>query len=91
MEEKEINMNVGALMGNPDVPKYYMNGFMIGNGNSDGFIIIQTNAIPAAILNMSFTTMKTLAESLNSVILQLEKKTGKNIATTHEIDKIYEI
>jgi hypothetical protein len=89
---QEIKLDgLDGLLANPNFPKFYMNGFVVGNGNSDGFVLIQTNSLPTAVINLSFTTMKTLAKSLNDIVENIEKKTNKEIATTSDLDIIMKI
>lgn len=70
-----------------DIPKIYFNGFVCTMTNSDVIIVTERMGQPVATLNVSFTTAKTLAQTLAGVIAQLESKMDRDIMTTHDIDK----
>ena len=63
----------------------YLNGFVVGQSTSDVTMLIQTNGNPSAILNMSFTTAKSLAIELDKVIKNFEKITGHSLLTMEDI------
>lgn len=69
----------------PTVPQLYVNGFKAGCSTADVFVVIQHNGNDTAVLNMSFTLAKTLAEALDKVIEQLEQKSGQKIMTADTI------
>lgn len=77
---KEFEALVGV-----DVPSFYFNGFQNGAGNSDVTSVLQKNGRPVCVLNMSFTTAKTLSVLLGQLIAQIEAETGQEIMTTHRI------
>jgi hypothetical protein len=69
-------------------PKVYFNGFQTALTNSDVLITAECNNEPVAILNLSFTTAKTLAKALHDTILMLEEKSGRDMLTTHDFEVI---
>ena len=69
----------------PDVPKIYFNGFLTAMGEGDVAVTLKRGQIPVAVLNMSYTVAKTLAEQLRNLIGNLETATNHNIMTTNEI------
>lgn len=69
-----------------ELPSMYFNGFQVGLTNGDVSAITLLNGQPQFVLNMSYTTAKTLAVALTGLIDQLETVTGRPIMTTKEID-----
>jgi hypothetical protein len=59
--------------------RFYTNGFLLGNTNTDVFIITQINGVPTTILNMSFETAKLLNEGLIKTITGIETQTGQEV------------
>ncbi len=84
MEELE------AAVEDQSIPRYYMNGLMVARSVSDVFVVMTRMGTPIGIVNMSFTTAKTLVQSLNSVLQELERKTGHEILTMEEIGKKFQ-
>jgi hypothetical protein len=71
----------------PEMPKLYINGFSVGSSLSDIFVIAQTAGTPVALLLMSFTTAKTLAQQLNHLIIEFERVTGQTLLTMDDIKR----
>jgi hypothetical protein len=69
------------------VLKIYGNGFICLNSNADMAVIIQINQKPVAVINLSFTTAKTLGEKLGQMVRDFEKKTGNTIMTIDVINE----
>lgn len=63
----------------------YVNGLQIGLGTADVTTVLQLNGKSIGVLNMSFTTAKTLSVMLAQAISQLEATTGQEIMTTQRI------
>ncbi|MGJ0505686.1 MAG: hypothetical protein ACR652_00845 [Methylocystis sp.] len=74
---------------NASVAEIYTNGFLTSLGPGDISLVLERNGRPVAMVNMSFTVAKTLAISLGSVIAQLEERTGRDMLTTHDLEKVY--
>jgi hypothetical protein len=74
---------------NPDVPKIYANGFACSLGAGDIGILLQRADQPVALINMSYTTAKTLVLKLTGLIKFLEEKSGKSIMTTDDINQYF--
>ncbi len=85
--EKPIEGYFEDALNDPEVPKIYANGFSNGLGVGDVTIVFQLGLKPVAMVNVSFTVAKTLAQKINSMILNLENDTGNTIMTTDEIAK----
>lgn len=73
-----------ALAGN--VPQVYFNGFVNALGTADLVAVLERNGQPVAVLNMSYTTAKTLARLLAQTIAQLEERTGRDMLTTQDVE-----
>jgi hypothetical protein len=69
-----------------DIPSYYFNGFQNGAGVADVTSVLQLNGKPICVLNMSFTTAKTLSVMLGQIITSIEADTGQEIMTTQRIE-----
>lgn len=67
------------------IPRFYMNGFVFGQSLSDVAMVVQTNGSPSTIVNMSFTTAKTLARDLGELIAKFEKTTSHEIMTMQDV------
>ena len=84
-------LDITKIIENEDVPKIYANSFACFQGNADMGIVLQQNGQPTAVINLSFTLAKTLAEKLNQMLLEFEDTTNNQIMTTTMIDaKIYD-
>jgi hypothetical protein len=80
-------IDISDILADPDVPKLYMNGFVVGKSLSDMFIIAQTASKPLAMIQMSFTTAKTLAEDLSNLIQEFENQTGQKLLSMRDIQQ----
>ena len=69
------------------LPTYYVNGFVNGLSPSDVITVLERNGQPVAILNMSYTLAKSLAQGLGGVVADLESKAGRPMLTTKEIEE----
>jgi len=65
----------------------YFNGFSVAIAVGDVAIPIYRNGNHFATLNVSYSIAKSLAESLTTLITQLEKATGNHIMTVEEVLK----
>jgi hypothetical protein len=66
-------------------PAYYANGFVNGLGMGDVYIILQTNDQNAAVVNMTLSMAKTMANNLLVMIQNFEQETGQKVMTMEEI------
>ena len=73
-----------------DVPTIHFNGFVNGITTGDILTVLERNAVPVGILNMSFTVAKTLSVSLGSLIASIEEASGRTIMTTRELQTFLE-
>lgn len=65
-----------------DVPKIYANGFHLGHTNADVSIFLRQHGKVVAIVSMSFTLAKTLAQLVGNHILELENDLDHKFLTT---------
>ena len=72
-------------VGSPSVPKIYANGFIIGQSTTDISVVLQTNGSVSAVINVSFTTAKSLAIELDKAIKSFEQITRQKLLTIEEI------
>jgi hypothetical protein len=80
-EEKQENLlaQVKAAMESETVPKIYVNGFINSYGAADVVLVFQQNGKNMIVVNMSYTTAKTLAEKFSALIKAFEQTTEHEI------------
>lgn len=89
------HLNIGQnaqdliALGNPIVPKIYANGFALGLTNADVQIVLKLFGRPIAVLSLSYTLAKTMAEQFSGLVKHWETKTGQTLQTTQTIDKAF--
>ncbi|HEV7348222.1 hypothetical protein [Telluribacter sp.] len=84
-EKEKISNLVAESFKNPDILKLYINGFINGHSQADMYILLMQNGAPHSVLNMSFTTAKSLHESLGALISGFEAKTNHTIMVMQDI------
>jgi hypothetical protein len=67
------------------VMRIYANGFMVAQTPADMFVVLLSNGGPAAIVNMSYISARTLLDELTKSINQFENVTGEKIPSMVEI------
>ncbi len=85
MEEKKnnqpaVNVNVPnfeQILKNPNLVRNYVNGFIVGNTQTDILIVSLVNGTPQIVTNMSFATAKNLITTLSKSISDIEKQIGE--------------
>jgi hypothetical protein len=86
--DNQVRSRVTAAL-SADVPKLYANAFAIVMGTADSMVVLEQNGKPIAVLNLSFTSAKTLAVKLGNVISNLEENSGRSIMTTDDIEGLF--
>ena len=76
-----------AALASRDIPHIYANGFMNALSDADIVVMLERDNSPVAILNMSYTTAKSLAEKLSHLISAFEKNSGQTIMTSDDVNK----
>ena len=71
----------------PSIPRIYANGFTVGLTNADVAIVLQLSGQPVALLNISFTLAKTLAQKVGGVVSTFEEAIQQPLVTTDEVSK----
>ncbi|WP_439555139.1 hypothetical protein [Dyadobacter sp.] len=69
-----------------EIPKIYANGFICARSNSDVMLVLQLNGQPSTVVNLSFTSAKTLAKNLQGIVDQIESLMGQQVMTIDEIN-----
>ncbi len=83
MEEEKTEIHFGGAvnyaekMKDPNLPKYYANGFVIGRAEHDIFIMPLLNSNPELVLNLSFNAAKKLQEILKKNLDEIEAQIGE--------------
>lgn len=85
--EENVGKRVKTVLESEQVTSLYTNGFIIFVGQSDMGVILQKNGKDTAVINMSFTLAKTLAEKLGNTVREFEEKTGTLIMTTDVVNE----
>lgn len=70
-----------------DIPLIYANGFVSRMSQGDIMMIMERNAEPVAVINLSYTVTKSLIVSLGQLISKLEEISGREIMTTRDIEE----
>ena len=68
------------------IPHLYANGFTNALSSADIVIVLERQNEPVAVLNVSYTTAKSLAQKLSQLISNLEKASNQSIMTTDLVD-----
>ena len=73
------------------MPKIYANGFSVGLSNADVIVILQRfGQNPVAVVNLSYTLAKTLAQRLGRLVSEFERVNAEqDILTTDRIDEAF--
>lgn len=82
MEEKKSEDLVAQLKEAIEletVPKIYINGFINAYNVADIVLLLKQNQKNVIVVNMSYTTAKSLAEKLSGLIKSFEQKTEHDI------------
>ena len=80
---------INAAVSDENLPKLYGNSFSLAMGTGDITILLKNGSKPTAIINLSYTTAKTLSVKLNDTICYLESKSGNKIMTTDDIEQVF--
>ena len=78
---------VAQALANPAVPRIYTNSFAGGVSTADMFVVLLSTGVPVAVLQMSYTVAKTMAQELTRMVNELEKSMGQPILTIPEIQE----
>ena len=76
-----------AALVSQDVPHIYANGFVNALSDADIIVVLERNNSPVAVLNMSYTTAKSLAHKLSQLIADFEKDSNQSIMTTDVVSE----
>ncbi len=71
------------------VPQFYANSYTSSLGTGDVTLLLERNFEAIALLNMSYTTAKSLSISLGLLVSQIEERAGREIMTSSDIDKLF--
>ncbi len=86
-DSQNLEKKLDEAFKDPEIQKFYANGFVSALGIGDVTILLQNSKNPIAVLNLSYTVAKTLALKLGALISQLEDLTHNTIMTTDDIKK----
>ncbi len=86
--QKPVPGEIDQAVLDPDVPKIYANGFSCALGLGDVAVLLKNGPRSIGVLNMSYTTAKTLAEKLLGLVSFLEEKSGNRVLNTEEVKEV---
>jgi len=85
--DQNQGVDIATVLNNPQIQKLYINRTIVGNTISDMFVIAQSTGTQPTVVQMSFTTAKSLAVELLGMISEFEDKTGQKILTMKELQE----
>jgi hypothetical protein len=82
MEPKEGVIHIGGrsldqLIKDPNLPRYYANGFIVARAENDLFIMPTRNGDSTFLMNLSFASAKKLLQALQKNIQEIEATIGE--------------
>jgi hypothetical protein len=86
-EQRSLQQQLEDALANPDVLSIYFNGFVATVAVGDIAILLKRAGKDIAVLHVSYTVAKTLAEKLGTSIATFEQAMGNTIMTTDYIKK----
>lgn len=90
MTEQSISNDISEIYKDKDLLRIYFNGFLSTVTTGDMLVVLKQNDVPVAVLNLSHTVAKSLAQSIGTSIVGLEDAIGLRIPTTREIQSALE-
>lgn len=85
LNARDLAERLKNLLLTGQAPVFYANGFIVFLGQADVGLVLQINGKDGLVLNMSFTTAKSMVEQLGTAIRNFEAQTGNVIMTTEFI------
>lgn len=89
--EENIPKSIDEAIIDPSVPNIYSNSFSCALGVGDVVVLFKNSKKNVAVLNLSYTTGKTLAIKLLGLISHLETKSGNKIMMTDDVAKALQL
>ncbi len=89
---KDTNATVGDLLDAARAngsPELYVNNLGVALGSSDVLLLLERNNTPVGIVNLSFTSAKSLAVALGQIIAELEQRANREILTNEDIAGLF--
>lgn len=74
----------------PEVPSLYANSFLNVHTGSDVAVIFEKNSKPIAVMNLSYTTAKSLVVYLGQMISDIEQRSGRDIMTSDDVNRAFQ-
>ena len=87
IDEQSLGKELQAALASPEVPHIYVNGFANMLTNSDVVMLLRCYGSAVAVLSMSYTTAKTLAQKLSEVTEGLEQAIDQTIVTIDSMEE----
>lgn len=93
MEEKlkKENLPQPTQIINIPIQTFYANGMKVGLSLTDVVITFSLNGQPIQIMNLSYSTAKTLAENLNIVLNDLEQRTKTKVLSMKDVNDVLQL
>jgi hypothetical protein len=90
MEDKTIINEIEDALNNDSVPKIYCNSLSVALGIGDIAVLLKNGPKQKAVINLSYTTAKSLYKHLQNMISILEAKTDTIIMTNEDVKQAME-
>lgn len=84
---EQIDTALNAALNSYNVPKLYANSFIVSTTTSDFVLVSQLNGVPVQVMNVSFTSLKSLSIAIDKTIKNFENKTGIDIITADQVQE----
>ena len=85
-QEQETLNDLEAVLTSQDIPQLYVNGFTTVISNTDICTVLERNGSPVAVLNISYTTAKSLAQKLSQLIADFETIAQHPLMTIEDVN-----
>ena len=85
---ESVAEKIRSALASENIPHLYANGFTNALSNADIVIVLERQSDPVAVLNLSFTTAKSLAHKLSELISNLETASKQSIMTTDLVENV---
>ena len=86
----ENDSRIEKALEDTNVPKIYCNGFVNTMGIGDLVLVLEKNGEACSVVNMPYSTAKSFAKSINTLIKGLEIISQQGIMPSDEIKELLE-
>ena len=84
----QLREEFNSALQDETIPVIYFNGFMNSMSPGDVALLLKRAGKSVAILHASYTVAKSLSVKLGELISELEKRSGRSIMTTDDVEQL---